>query len=126
MFISKYTKLFNKYFKKVDKDIIDLLKCCEWKGNVRELENTIEFIINMLDDSGIISKRMLPMSIINYDSHFECNEKSINTLENLERNEILKAVNIYGNSTDSKKTIAKKLGVSLSTLYRKIEKHEIL
>ena len=125
MFIAKYTKLFNKYFNKIDKDVVDLFKLCKWKGNVRELENTIEFIINMLDDSGVISMSIIPLSIIKNDFDVEYNEKSTNSLENLERNEILKAINLYGNSTNNKKFIAKKLGVSLSTLYRKMEKHKI-
>jgi len=122
MFIKRYTELFNKYFKKIDNEVMEFFKLYYWKGNVRELENTIEYVINMLDDNGIITMNMLPKSIIEEDSNNEFNDNSINTLEYLERNEIIKAINLYGDNTAGKRLAAKKLGVSLSTLYRKTEK----
>ena len=36
-------------------------------------------------------------------------------------NEIRKALNIYGYDTKGKKIAAKKLGIGIATLYRKIE-----
>ncbi|MDM8534881.1 sigma 54-interacting transcriptional regulator, partial [Clostridiaceae bacterium HSG29] len=122
MFIKRYTELFNKHFKKIDSEVMEFFKLYYWKGNVRELENTIEYVINMLDDNGVITMNMLPKSIIEEDSNNEFNDNSINTLEYLERNEIMKAISFYGDNTAGKKLAAKKLGVSLSTLYRKIEK----
>lgn len=45
----------------------------------------------------------------------------VTPLRELERSEIAKAIRIYGNNTEGKKQAAKKLGIGLATLYRKME-----
>jgi sigma-54 dependent transcriptional regulator len=42
-------------------------------------------------------------------------------LSELEKNEIKKALDIYGYDTKGKKMAARKLGIGIATLYRKIE-----
>ncbi|MEA4825834.1 MAG: helix-turn-helix domain-containing protein, partial [Clostridium sp.] len=43
----------------------------------------------------------------------------------LEKNEIKTALDMYGNTTQSKKIISSKLGIGIATLYRKIEEYDL-
>ncbi len=125
-FIPKYAKINNKTFKKIHKDAMEKLEKYPWPGNVRELENSAEFMINMMSTSGEIHENILPQNI---KSHFLRNEKihydsqNILPLEVLEKREIIKALQKFGQSTQAKKMVAQSLGVGLATLYRKIEKY---
>ena len=98
-----------------------------WPGNVRELENTIEFIVNMMGPDGIIDKDVIPKNILNSEG-FEkvIDNKDIIPLKELEEREIKKALEIYGVTTEDKKKIAKKLGIGIATLYRKIDEYNLL
>lgn len=46
-------------------------------------------------------------------------------LKELEQQEIRKALSLYGVSTSGKKQAASRLGISLATLYRKLEEYSI-
>jgi len=125
-FISRYSNRLNKYFDHINKDVIDVLKLYHWPGNVRELENTIEYMINMMELDGVLSKETLPCKIIDYledmtnDENAHYDESTIIPLQQLEKREILKAIKLYGNNTNGKKLVAKKLGIGIATLYRKL------
>ncbi|MDW8801618.1 sigma 54-interacting transcriptional regulator [Clostridium sp. A1-XYC3] len=122
--VEKYNKLFNKEAYCIDKEAIELLKNYGWPGNVRELENTIEFAINLVGNDGVITKDMLPRSILEYrsSSEFEGDRRTVKPLEEIEKKYILKALDIYGNDTKGKQLAAKALGIGIATLYRKLDK----
>lgn len=48
-------------------------------------------------------------------------ESQVIPLREVERREIEKALSLYGKSTQGKKLAAQSLGISLATLYRKLE-----
>lgn len=37
-----------------------------WLGNIRELENVVEYMMNLVGDDGIIYKDMFLLDILNY------------------------------------------------------------
>lgn len=121
-FIEKYSKLFNKEIYEIEDELWDYMYKYDWPGNVRELENTVEYMINMLGSDGIISKKLLPQKIL---KNFLQNDKEISSLQKMEMELIKKALKIYGNSVESKKVIASKLGIGIATLYRKIKKYKL-
>ena len=41
-----------------------MFKKYKWYGNIRELENVVEFMVNLCDEKGIINETMLPDSFI--------------------------------------------------------------
>lgn len=127
-FIEKYSAVFNKNFKKIDGNVIELLKKYNWDGNVRELKNTAEFMVNMMEKDGVINQSTLPGNILNLDKDMDTNEEEseIISLKNLEKKEIFKAIKVYGNTVEGKKMAAKKLGIGIATLYRKMENYNIL
>ena len=128
-FIKKYTELLGKNFTSIEitDEVMDTFYKYPWPGNVRELENTIEFIVNMMGPDGIIDKDVIPKNILNSEG-FEkvIDTKDIIPLKELEEREIKKALEIYGVTTEDKKKIAKKLGIGIATLYRKIDEYNLL
>lgn len=120
--IDKYNILFDKYVHGIEDECKDILLNYPWPGNVRELQNTIEYMINIADNIGRLTKNMLPDNVLNNrDIVFHDNRKEIKTLEEMEREYIQKALDVYGTSTEGKKLAAEKLGIGVATLYRKIK-----
>lgn len=122
--IKKYNNIFGKNVHTVGDDVKKIMKNYSWPGNVRELENSVEFMINMSDERGIITRDMLYENIINNSSSNEDTEPLM-TIEESEKTLIKKALIKYGNDTAGKNICAKKLGIGIATLYRKIEKYNL-
>lgn len=134
--IRKYNKIFNKYVHTVNEDVITKLKDYNWPGNVRELENLVEFMVSISEEDGIINMDMLPKSIRNYakveeskiddklnkNTDILINDNSnIKKLKDIEIEYIDKVLDLCGRDTLGKKEAAKKLGIGIATLYRKID-----
>ena len=70
---------------------------------------------------------LLPSNILEKNSNkFESMEENeisqrVVPISELEKNEIKKALDIYGYDTKGKQIAARKLGIGIATLYRKIE-----
>lgn len=127
-FANRYASLFDKNLLKISEETMDRLYEYPWYGNIRELENTVEFMINMMEEDGVLDTGTLPANIsepqtetgtvIQNDTALQ---EAVIPLKELERSEILKALRLCGNDTEGKKQAAKKLGIGLATLYRKVE-----
>ena len=126
--VDKYNNLLNKSVNKIDDEVSEMFRKYKWQGNVRELENVVEFMVSISDERGIIDKSMLPESFIeNYKELLNdsidrsINIKEIIPLKEIEKLYIKKAIEKYGNTTEGKKIAAKKLGIGIATLYRKMD-----
>ncbi len=121
-FMQKYNKFNNKSIEGIKKDAEELLRRYNWPGNVRELENVIEYAVNFEKGSQIsrevLSNRILTDSEVKYKKNTSLKEM----LEEYEKEILLEYLDEYGHSLEAKKQIAKKLKISKSTLYRKLEK----
>lgn len=126
-FANKYCKLFNKKFIGIDGDIWNYMLRYSWPGNIRELQNTVEFMINMMDSNGIVTKETLPQKIVKRTQQSVLNTQraEILNLKQLEKQAIKSALHIYGTSTEGKKLAAIKLGIGIATLYRKVEEYRL-
>ena len=123
--IKEYSIKLEKSVEGIDEIALDRMQRYGWPGNVRELQNSIEYSVNMAQGSEI-TVDVLPKSILEYEEKFEEDETSaIETLEDLEKREIQKALKRYGVYKKDKELAAKALGISRATLYRKIEKYNI-
>ncbi|AOR22747.1 sigma-54-dependent Fis family transcriptional regulator [Clostridium taeniosporum] len=128
MLIDKYNARCNKYIHTIDKELIKIFKDYSWPGNIRELENIVEFMVSLSGEDGILDKSMLPTSFVqSYNDELKnrnneiCVDDDLMKLKDVEKIYIRKALEKYGNSTKSKMKVAKKLGIGIATLYRKIE-----
>lgn len=117
-FINYYRKLFGKNFVRIEDETMKRLMSYPWYGNVRELENTVEFMVNMME-KGIINDDALPVNISKNTDIIKNDE--IRTLKETEYDEIKKAVHYYGDSTEGKIKAANALGIGIATLYRKLQ-----
>ena len=52
-------------------------------------------------------------------------KEEIRTVEELEKQEIEKAIKKYGSNTQEMKQVAKALNIGIATLYRKVKKYNI-
>lgn len=142
-FASKYSLELGIQLNKIEKNVMNMLINYNWPGNIRELENAVEYMMNLVGDDGIIYKDMLPLDILNYyningnackstNGTFEDdivegiveNQERILSIKELELTYISKLLNKYGRDTKTKKKIAKDLGIGLATLYRKLEEEQ--
>lgn len=126
--IDKYNIEFNKSVYLIEDNVLEMFKKYKWYGNIRELENVVEFMVNLCDEKGIINETMLPDSFIeSFHEQMGLEEngnddiKEIIPLKDIERKYIKKAIEIYGDTTEGKKLAAKKLGIGIATLYRRLE-----
>lgn len=124
--IKEYAHKLNKDVIGVEEDASKTLVDYSWPGNVRELQNIIEYSINM-STSSILTFDIIPNNIksIYYDEKSH-KEEEIRTLEDLEKEEISKAINKYKHYKKDKELVAKALGISRATLYRKLEKYNLV
>ena len=121
-FVKKYYISFQKEKKEISTDVYQHFLEYSWPGNIRELRNTIEYCMNMIEeDEKTIDLKHLPPKFL---GNKEKNEK-IKTLKELEKEAISNLLKIYGNSSEAKKIIAKSLGVGIATLYRKLSSYNL-
>ena len=124
-FIDKYCATYSLEKIYIEDDVIEKLKNYPWEGNIRELQNAVEFMINLVDEDNVITCSILPDNIVDYyNRHNETDlDKIVDgdfiTLEELEKRYINYALEKYGHDTKGKSKAAKKLGIGLATLYRK-------
>lgn len=103
--------------KKFTAEALTLLSDYHYPGNVRELKNIVQRSALLSDDDSINIEN-LPRNIIDI-------QKIANNSPNLVSNEkkhIIELLNQYGNQP---KVIADNLEVSVRTLYRKLQKHQL-
>ena len=126
--IDKYNIEFNKSVYLIEDNVLEMFRKYKWYGNIRELENVVEFMVSLCDEKGIINETMLPDSFIeSFHEQMGLEEKGnddikeIIPLKDIEKKYIKKAIEIYGDTTEGKKIAAKKLGIGIATLYRRLE-----
>lgn len=128
-FLKKYNTFMNKKVTGFSKEVETLYLNHDWPGNVRELENAIEYGINMAfgDTIGIDE---VPARLLRGDDTFSGFHDSdlplVDQIKRFEREIITRKLKKYGTNGAAKDTIAKELGMSRATLYRKLTELEIL
>lgn len=126
--IREYSNKLSKNVEGIDIQAMEYLCEYSWPGNIRELQNVIEYSVNRCEGS-TINLDNLPNRIKHSHSNNELNintTEQIVTLDELEKNEIIKALEKYKDYKKDKDLAAKALGISRATLYRKIDKYKIV
>ena len=96
---------------------MECLQAHDWPGNVRELRNALEFSA-YLTPSGVISRAALPSDLIrrSEDAGLTLAQRT----RNFEKREIRRLLDKNGAGLDGKKKTAAQLGISLASLYNKL------
>ncbi len=112
----------------IEEEVMNTLVHYDWPGNIRQLKNTIHYAINMADHNVITFENLpetikLPFLQTNRKNH------SLQSLDALlketERKAIIEVLQETGVTVIGKKAAAKKLGISLASLYNKMSKLQI-
>ncbi len=124
-----FLDLFNAKFNKnvrVDDAVRSLFLKYEWPGNVRELKNLISYCVAFSRDD-CITVESLP-DWYKEGVMLTSNEKNLTraaSIASAEKSFIEKSLILYGASTKGKMEAAKALGISLATLYRKLNMYNL-
>lgn len=175
-----YSEKLEKNIYGVSNEVMKMLESYSWPGNIRELQNVIEYCVNMSNDEEIVDVDILKnrfeinnlefnkrqfrdidaddtkmkkngennkteVNIVKNDVEIIDKTKSedndidelllidkvmgtkidISKIEELEKEEIKKALETYKYFKFGKNLAAKKLGISRASLYRKIKKYKL-
>lgn len=120
VYIQECARRLNKTIRRIDDEFWRIVETYDWPGNVQELKNTMEYVVNMLMDSDTIQAELLPEQIRPVmDSQMSVGL----TLEEMEREYIRRVLEVYERNGHTREEIAHALGIGPATLYRKIKKY---
>lgn len=132
--INRFNQLLSKSVIKLDTEVIDYFYSYHWKGNIRELENVMEYAMNhIMPNEETIGMDNLPSYIFRENEIIkEGNSSAVSSLashslqiSDIEQQLIKKLLQKYGDDSSVKQKIAEDLGISVATLYRKIKKYKL-
>lgn len=109
--------------REIGPDVRQLLRAYAWPGNVRELRNVIESLLLTSDDE-VVRREELPAELLATldGAKAPALDADLTSLEATERLTILQAIQrVHGNLA----LAARVLGISRSTLYRKVERYQL-
>ncbi|MDP3028656.1 MAG: sigma-54 dependent transcriptional regulator [Deltaproteobacteria bacterium] len=122
-FVKKYSQLYGRQVQGVSPETSEYLLTLPWKGNVRELENTVERAV-LLCTGKEVTRQSLMLDDIAVKPPGEKPTSLTGTapLKDMEREQILKALG----ETDGNRTYAAKiLGISVRTLRNKLQEYRL-
>ena len=120
-FLKKFSFIYKKDIKEIDDKTLELLLNYKWPGNIRELENVIEYAFVRTKNSKIIESVKLPDSIRNSNATpFGIREKH-SFADN--GGEAAKLLGLLESHHWNRSHVAKELGIGRTTLWRKLKKY---
>jgi transcriptional regulator with PAS, ATPase and Fis domain len=124
-FLKEMCEQNNKKIPQIEREVIDILQNYEWRGNIRELKNTIEHLV-VLSKDDTITKELVPnyiMEKVNKKIKKEEYPMDLNkAVLKVEIDTIKRALKISGGN---KAKAAKLLNIPRSTLYYKMDLYKI-
>jgi transcriptional regulator with PAS, ATPase and Fis domain len=124
-FTQKFLKKLNKEIAGYSTKVIDTLNEYNWPGNIRELENEIHKLINLVDDGGVIDFDLLSPRIQAYNQEMIGTTKFNGIKDKLANFEKENIINLLIKNKGNKSKTSKDLCMSYNTLFRKIKKYSI-
>lgn len=117
-FLEKFAKVYNKKIIGFSVEAEKLLLNYSFPGNIRELKNLVEYGVIFAEGNFINSRDIESKMFIKTPQDV----RPLNDLtREFEKELILSKLQLLGEDLRSKKILAKELGISLATLYRKLE-----
>ncbi|MEA3316542.1 MAG: sigma-54 dependent transcriptional regulator, partial [Bacteroidota bacterium] len=118
-FIKIYSKKYKKNINSINKKAVKKLNTYSWPGNVRELQHAIERAIIMSDSKILKEEDFILSSRSHKKDDLELNTYDLETIEKTIITKVLKQN--MGNVTKASKI----LGLTRTSLYRRMEKHDL-
>lgn len=117
-YLALFATKMGKRYKGITSSANKILQQHSWKGNIRELKNTIERSV-ILEDGEWITESSLPLDMQAGIDNTAINPFDLSVTEKLHIQKVLAYTK--GNKTET----AKLLNIGLTTLYRKIEEYKL-
>jgi two-component system response regulator HydG len=121
--LAKYNERFKQNVISISRDALFVLLNYDYPGNVRELENIVQYAV-LLSEGNVINKMSLPPQIFQRVQLAISGPKTdtVISLQKTEEEQIKNALlKNNGNQTETSKS----LGISRSTLWRKIKTYRL-
>jgi DNA-binding NtrC family response regulator len=113
--LARHARTIGKHFTGVTHETMQILLACPWKGNVRELDNVLQRAV-ILGEGPLVTPADLPPDLAPMPLDPALVDDLTEAVHRFERLHIERILR----QTPDKKEAAKKLGMGLSSLYRKI------
>lgn len=123
-FRNKYNHILYKQIQEIDPLLMDWMKNYSWPGNIRQLENVIEYMMNICNSNRLELKNLPEQFQHNTDDKQSLDMTLSQSLERHEK-KLLQERLRTAITTEDKIRVASELGISLATLYRKLDKYKI-
>lgn len=122
-FLKHFCATMRKTIHGFDFQAMHALKSYEWPGNIRELKNLIEYLVNMVENA-TISLSDIPKHISRHPGNTSLTitqnpTMTLRDIINAYEKDFLSECLGKCKTTEEKEQLAKQLGISLATLYRK-------
>jgi formate hydrogenlyase transcriptional activator len=114
-FIERYSRKLGKQITSIHKEALEALKAYPWPGNIRELENIVERAVILCPGPALQLADKLEVSSLPFPS-------AVKTLEEMERNQILRTLSETRWRIEGKDGAAAILGLNPSTLRARMHK----
>jgi DNA-binding NtrC family response regulator len=113
--LAKQARALGKRFTGVTHETMQILLACPWKGNIRELENALQRAV-ILGEGPLVTPADLPPDLVPIPNDPALVDDLGEAVRRFERQHIERILK----QTPDKKEAARRLGMGLSSLYRKI------
>ncbi len=120
-FIDKFNRLQSKHIAGVSEEVLNILLSHGYPGNIRELENIIEYAF-VVCRGGLLETQHLPPAIRSLSAPARTGRGETLTLRDVE---VLHITDTLRRHHGNRTAAAKELGIDPSTLFRKIKALEI-
>ena len=117
-FLDIYKKKYKKKKLIINRSIIKLMKQYNWPGNIREFQHSIERAVILSENSSL---SFPDLQYKKQGQSINIDEDSLDLVKN-EKNLILKAIE---RTSGHMSKAAKELGITRSSLYRRLEKYDL-
>ncbi len=126
-FIQKYSQEINPSAKRISGEALDMLRNYPWKGNVRELENTIERAIILCDHEVIMPEHLVLNRQIVHETEPLPKGGSLESVSKgaMKKAETRRIIDVLRETKGNKTKAAEILRVSYKTLLTKIKEYGI-
>lgn len=123
-YLNKYSHILRKEITGIEKECSEVLVNYNWLGNIRELESTMEHLIN-ISKTKILLFNDLPANIVTSYMTQKYTSGQTDQIKSPEVVEYGEIIRLLKQEHGHMKTVAKLLDMPLSTHYRKCNKYNI-
>ncbi|HIB3939584.1 TPA: sigma 54-interacting transcriptional regulator [Escherichia coli] len=135
-FLHLHTRRLGSVYPGIAPDVVEILRKHRWPGNLRELSNLMEYLVNVVPSGEVIDSTLLPPNLLNNgtteqsdvtevsEAHLSLDDAGGTALEEMEKQMIREALSRH----NSKKQVADELGIGKGccAMVRSKIKHDVI